>query len=181
MDGAYLFSCTSDSVWFVSGPEGFSCILHGDPASQQKPLAGTRRVCRATLHQWRGCINSAPAQLSFGGDEFSWGTSSLQYPWCKGSFKNLLLFAMGQQTQQAHSVGFLLSQVCHLLAQDLCLSVKQGSASTHLAALSDNSDFQPWEKTASAKHEELSDPWRSTAGGAAQQTFHQTRQKLKGE
>lgn len=71
MDCAYLFSCTSNSVSFVSGSEGFFCTFHGDPASQQKPPAGTRRVCRATLHQPRGCkaatwlLHSSPSEAIY--------------------------------------------------------------------------------------------------------------------
>lgn len=102
-------------------------------------------------------------------------------PWCKGSFESFSPLLWDSRPRKFSLWDSSFSQIRHISAWGLCLSVKQGSASAHLAKISDNHEFQLGGKTVPAKHEELSDPQSSMAGGAAQQTLQQMRQKLKGE
>lgn len=102
-------------------------------------------------------------------------------PWCKGSFVSFSPLLWDSTPRKFSLWDSSFSQIHHISAWGLCLSVKQGSASAHLAKISDNHEFQLGGKTVPAKHEELSDPQSSMAGGAAQQTLQQMRQKLKGE
>lgn len=154
---AYLFS---NSLWFRSVPEGFFCIACGGLASLQKPLAG-------------------PASLG-GMDGFSQGTSSLWDPWCKGSFESFSPCYGTADPESSLSGIPPFPDMSHFCPGPLPVnkarlgfnSFSRDFREPRVSAMRENSACKTWE---------LSDPRSSTAGGAAQQTLQQTRQKLKGE